>query len=68
MSRLYRILIAVCWGLGLLSMVAGAALKFAPNLSRSVNTEPRGGLVFAGVLFLCALATQGMERESPLGK
>jgi hypothetical protein len=64
MSRVYRVLIAVSWGLGLLSLVAGIVLRVSPALTQRTNVNARGGLIFAGVLFLCALATREMERTS----
>ncbi len=62
MSRAYRVLIGVSWGLGLLSLALGATLRLLPSLAERMNTTPRGGLILAGVLFLCALATREMER------
>ena len=63
---IYRILVGACWGLGFLSLIAAVALKLMPRLTEMVNTTPRGGLIFASALFLCALATREMERlESP---
>ena len=64
MSRAFRVLIAVSWGLGLLNLVAGIVLKLVPTLIQRTSTTPRGSLVFAGVLFLCALATREMERAT----
>jgi hypothetical protein len=62
MASLYRMLVGVSWGLGLLSMVLGVLLKLMPSLGERFNTSPHGGLVLAGVLFLCALATRDLER------
>ena len=67
MSRAYRGLIGVCWGLGLLSMVAGVVFKLAPTLAERTSLSARGGLIMAGVLFLCALATGEMARPGSPG-
>ncbi len=63
MARIYRILVGVSWGLGLLSMMVGAVLKLVHGWAAAWNTSPRGGMIFAGTLFLCALATREMERS-----
>lgn len=67
MSRVYRSLIGVCWALGLLCMVAGAVLRFVPIFAERFALSPRGGLILAAVLFLCALATREMERPASPG-
>ena len=64
MLHLYRMFIKVCWGLGLVSTVIAVLLKLAPTLAKRFHTEPHAGLIFAGVLFLCALATREMERAA----
>lgn len=65
MAKVYRRLFEICWALGLLSMLAGIVLKLMTTLADRLNLTPRGALVFAGVLFLCALATREMERAIP---
>ncbi len=67
MGRIYRSLVWVSWGLGLLSMVTGIAFKLVPALTEMTTFSPRGGLVLSGVLFLCSLATREMERTSSPG-
>lgn len=62
MARLYRILVESCWGLGVLSLLVAVVLKLAPAWAEMVRAAPRGGLILAGVLFLCVLATREMER------
>lgn len=62
MSRIYRILLEACWGLGVLSLGVAVVLKLVPAWAEMVRGTPRGGLVLAGVLFLCVLATREMER------
>jgi len=68
MARIYRILFQACWGLGILSLLAGALLKLMPAWADRLATSPRGGLALAAVLFLCALATREMSKTaSPPG-
>lgn len=67
MARIYRLVVAITWGLGLLSMLAGVILKLAPDLAARASVTPRGSLIFAAVLFLCALATREMERATAAG-
>lgn len=62
MARLYRSFMEVCWLLGVVCMVLGVVVKFVPSLMHQLNTEPRGVLMFAGVLFLCAIATRAVGR------
>jgi hypothetical protein len=62
MARLYRSFMEICWALGVASLVTGTVLKFSPVLVHRFATEPRGVLVFAGVLFLCAIATRAVGR------
>jgi len=64
MVRLYRSIVQICWILGVVSMVAGVVLKVVPTLGERLGTSPRGGLILAGVLFLCALATGEVQRTS----
>jgi len=68
MTRIYRILFQACWGLGILSLLAGMVLKLLPAWADRLATSPRGGLALAAVLFLCALATAEMgKKTSPSG-
>ena len=64
MASVYRMLVGVSWGLGLLSMVLAVLLTLAPGWGERFNTSPHGGLVLAGVLFLCALATRDLEKPA----
>jgi hypothetical protein len=64
MASIYRMLVGVRWGLGRLSMVLAVLLKLAPGLGEKFNASPHGGLVLAGVLSLCALATRDLEKAS----
>ena len=65
MARVYRIMVKACWGLGVLSLVIGVAIKLFPSWAAQFNTSARGGLVAAATLFLCALATRAMEEGGP---
>jgi hypothetical protein len=68
MARLCRSLFQLCWVLGLLSMLVGVLFRLVPILIHKTHLDSRGGLILAGVLFLCALATREMERTlSPGG-
>ena len=65
MSRLYSSLAGACWVAGVLSMLAAAVVKLVPTLYHKTPVQPHGLLVLAGVLFLCVLATQAIERTGP---
>jgi len=68
MTRICRFLFQACWGLGILSLLAGVVLKVVPAWADRWGTSPRGGLALAAVLFLCALATREMGKTaSPTG-
>jgi len=68
MALVYRIVVKACWGLGVLSLVIGVAIRLFPSCTAQLDVSPRGGLVAAATLFLCALATRAMEgSESPQG-
>ena len=69
MARLCRSFMQACWALGVLAMLGGVAVKLSHSLMDRVGTEPRGVLMFAGVLFLCAIATHAVEGTGvPAGK
>ena len=57
MSKFYSSLIRACWALGLICLVASIVLRLLPTLQDKLGVVPRSGLMLAGVLFLCALAT-----------
>ena len=65
MARVYRIVVKACWGLGVLSLVIGVAIKLFPSWTARFATSPHGGLLLAVALFLCALATRAMEEGGP---
>jgi hypothetical protein len=62
MARFYRSLMDVCWALGMVCLIVGVIVKFSPVLMHRFDTEPRGILVFAGVLFLASIATRAVGR------
>ena len=62
MARLYRSLMEVCWALGMVALILGVIAKYSPVFAQRIGTEPRGVLVFAGVLFLAAIATRAVGR------
>jgi hypothetical protein len=64
MSKVYCKVVEVCWGLGLISLVAIIVLKLFPTLQVKLMVSPRGGMMLAAVLFLCVLAT-GEARKTP---
>jgi hypothetical protein len=64
MSKVYRTVLDVCWALGLISMVGSFVVKLLPISEGRLGVTVRGGLMLAGVLFLCVLAT-GEVRKAP---
>jgi hypothetical protein len=64
MAKLYGPLSFLLWLLGLLATIAAVIGRLAPRL-RSPNLEMRSLLLFAGVLFLGAIATWAMGRKTP---
>jgi len=67
MFRLYRTLMEVCWALGVVSAILAVIAKFSLTVLHRLQTEPRGILAFAAVMFLCALATEAVGRTSAPG-
>lgn len=67
MAALYRFVGTVSWWVGVLSLVAGFVMKFVrPTGIHSLGVIPHNLLFFAGVLFLCTLATRTMERSEAM--
>jgi hypothetical protein len=62
MQRIYRIILWTSYGLGVLSLILGIALRFSTALSAQLYAEPRGALLFAACLFLCAIASYAALR------
>jgi hypothetical protein len=65
MSKVYRTVLEVCWGLGVICTVAVIVLKLLPILQNKLNVSPRSGLILAAVLFLCVLATGEVRKMLP---
>jgi len=65
MSKVYRTVLEVCWGLGVICTVAVIVLKLLPILQNKLNVSPRSGLILAAVLFLCVLATGEVRKTLP---
>ena len=66
MTGVYQIVRKGCWGLGMISLVAGLLLRLAMAWRDTLwVVSPRGALIGAAVLFLCSLATREMERTGP---
>ena len=61
MSKIHSIVHEISWQLGVICVLASAVLKILPT---KLPVTPRGSLVLAAVLFLCALAT-GEARKTP---
>lgn len=68
MTRVYRAISGLTWALGLAGLVFSTVLRFSAGLAARFNLNPRGGLIFAGTLFLCALATSQMEHSDATSK
>jgi len=61
-AQIYMRMSRIMWGLGMGSMLASVVLKASPHWSGKLSVSPHGVLDFAGVLFLCALATREVQR------
>jgi hypothetical protein len=65
MSKVYRTVLGVSWGLGLICIVGSLLLKLLPSLEAALSVSPRTGMMLAAVLFLCALASGEAGRTPP---
>jgi hypothetical protein len=65
MSKFYSGVIDVCWGVGLICTLATILLKLLPTWQAKVGFSFRGGMMLAGVFFLCALATGEARKTLP---
>jgi hypothetical protein len=65
MGKVYRYVLGISWGLGVICLVATLVLKLLPSLERALGVTTRGGIILAAVLFLCALATGEAGRTPP---
>ena len=62
MSKIYSIVREISWQLGVICVLASIVLKILPT---KLPVTPRGALVLAAVLFLCALATPEARKTPP---
>lgn len=65
MSKVYRSVLEVCWGLGLICTLASVVLRLLPILQLKLGVSPRSGMMLAAVLFLGALATGEARKTLP---
>ena len=65
MSKVYARLLELCWGLGLICTVISVVLRLLPALQVKLRVSPRGGLILASALLLCALATAEVRKTPP---
>jgi len=65
MGKVYRTVLEVSWGLGVICLLATIVLKLLPSLEITLNVTSRGGIVMAAVLFLCALASGEAGKTPP---
>ena len=65
MASVYKLVRSLSWWLGVLFMIAGFLMKLVRPLGIQVFgiVVPHSLLFFAGILFLCTLATWAMERQ-----
>ena len=62
MKKVYRIVMAASYLLGVLSLLLAILLRFWAGWLIGFAHSPRGALLFAGTLFLCALASAAMAQ------
>ena len=65
MSKVYRTVLGVSWGLGVICLVATLVLKLLPSVEKTLGVTTRGGIILAAVLFLCTLASGEAGRTPP---
>jgi len=65
MSNVYRRVLEVCWGLGIICALATIVLKVLAMLGYSLGVTDRAGAIMAVVLFLGALATGEARKTLP---
>ncbi len=54
MAQILRTILLLSYGLGLVSLGMGLVVRFIPV---AASLSPRGGLICAGALFLCSVAS-----------
>ena len=65
MSKVYRRVLEVCWGLGLICTLATMVLKVLLTLQYKPGVTARASAIMAAVLFLGALATGEARKTLP---
>jgi len=65
MSKVRSIVHELSWPLGVICIALSIVLRLLPTLQMKLAVSPRGGLLMAAVLFLCALATGEAEKTPP---
>ena len=64
MTRAMRLIGDITYWLGLIGMVVSVVVRLVPSLAARSPLPPRGGLIMAGCLFLCTLASREMEKTA----
>ncbi len=64
MSRFSNMIMAVAYILGVITVVIAVLVAFVPRVKEALHLTPRGGLVFAATLFLCAIASYAVKMSS----
>ena len=57
MGKVYRYVLGISWGLGVICLVGSLVLKLQPVLEKRLGVTTHGGIILAAVLVLCALAS-----------
>ena len=65
MPKVYRSVLEVCWGLGLICTLGSIVFRLLPTVQMKLGFSPRGLLMLAAVLFLCVLATAEVGKTPP---
>jgi hypothetical protein len=65
MEKLYRVVMILSYLLGIVCLVVGTLMRFVGSVAAYLPAHStRGLLLFAGTLFLCALASAAMARAA----
>lgn len=64
MTRAMRLIGDTAYWLGLIALVVSVVIRLVPSLAAQSPLAPRGGLILAGCLFLCTLASREMEKTA----
>ena len=57
MSRVSHVIMQLSYIAGVIGIVVVLLLAFVPAIAGKLPFTPRGGLIFASTLFLCAIAS-----------